>query len=158
MDRDSFSQLLDEDVGCGWSTRFAMVAFGAFLISEIGAIWSHESTLDQLVYDMDRMRSCAKYLVKDSDSQESKNCGDARRQYKAFEKQVEAYESVKTGLNAKYVALWAMGGAMLLATILETKMWYFEEWKDNAIIATGTADAAACITAKSLRPMNVMRS
>ena len=98
------------------------------------------------------MRSCAKYLVKDSDSQESKNCGDARRQYKAFEKQVEAYESVKTGLNIKYVALWAMGGAMLLATILETKMWYFEEWKDNAIIKAGTADAAACITAQSLRP------
>ena len=48
-DRDSFRQLLDEDVGCGWSTRLRWLLWTLF---QVGAIWS--KAFGPACFDMDR--------------------------------------------------------------------------------------------------------
>ena len=137
-------------MSCGWSTGLAMAAFVAFIATELGGIWSHSKTVDQLKFDIDTMKKCSRVITDDVDDEDTE-CNDAKSQYQSIVKQREAYDSATTGLWIKFIGLIVMEVALLAALGVEIFAMVKGALTDKQIIALSSADAAACLASAKVR-------
>ena len=95
-----------------------MAAFIAFMAAEVGAIVSHQDTLDKLTLDLNELKKCSRVLAQEAET-EDPECKDAQAQYDSVKTQRDAYDSVSTGLWIKFIALIAMEVALIASVVVE---------------------------------------